>query len=97
MSITTAAILTGVLSSRSAPPEECWVSSVKYTTTFNSLSNSWLKIILPFDAVLKQAPRPEDMWEAESTAPRILNLGTGWRIVASFTLLPLYLQVNCHR
>jgi hypothetical protein len=32
----------------------------------------------------------EDMSESGGLAPRILNIGTGWRSVISFVILPLY-------
>jgi hypothetical protein len=36
--------------------------------------------------------RHEDMWASGGTAPHILNLGTSWRWVVSFTPRPLYLR-----
>jgi len=36
-------------------------------------------------------------WGSRGTAPLILNLGTRWRWVVSFTLRPLYPSVNCSR
>jgi hypothetical protein len=42
--------------------------------------------------VLNWAPRHEDVLGSGSIAPRILDLGTRWRWVVSFTLQPLYPQ-----
>jgi len=39
--------------------------------------------------VLKLIPRHEDVLWIGGIAPRILNLGTRWRWVVSFTLRPL--------
>jgi len=33
-------------------------------------------------------------WGNEDTALRVLNLGTRWRLVVSFTSRPLYLRGN---
>jgi hypothetical protein len=42
--------------------------------------------------VLNQAPRHEGVLESEGIAPRILDLGSRWRWVVSFTPRPLYSQ-----
>jgi hypothetical protein len=42
------------------------------------------------NAVLNQAPRHEEIWGSGGIAPRILNLGTIWRWVVSFTPRLLY-------
>jgi hypothetical protein len=42
--------------------------------------------------VLIKAPRHADVWWSGGIAPRILNLGTRWRSVVSFTPLPLFPQ-----
>jgi len=39
---------------------------------------------------LDKVPRHEDVCGSGGIAPRILNLGTRWRRVVSFTPLPLY-------
>jgi len=40
--------------------------------------------------VLHHAPCHEDVWGSVSRAPRILNLGTRWRWVVSFTHRAFY-------
>jgi hypothetical protein len=42
--------------------------------------------------VLNQAPRHEDVLGSGNIVPRILDLGTRWRRVVSFTPRPLYPQ-----
>jgi len=41
--------------------------------------------------VLNEAPHHEDIRGSGGIAPCIFNLGNGWRLVVSFTPLPLYL------
>jgi len=43
-----------------------------------------------YNTTKDEAPRPEGVWKSRSKAPRIINLDTRWRWVASFTLRPLY-------
>lgn len=40
-------------------------------------------------SVLNYAPRQADVWGTRGKAPRILNLGTVWRWVTTFTFRPL--------
>jgi hypothetical protein len=47
--------------------------------------------------MLNKAPLHEDVWRREGTALRILNLGTIWKSVGSFTSLPLYPQYPLDR
>jgi len=47
--------------------------------------------------LLNKTQRHEDVRESGSIAPRILNLGTTWRSVVSFTLPPLYPRGSCPR
>jgi hypothetical protein len=49
-----------------------------------SCSCQWMEILWT------EAPHSEDVWDVV-IAPRILNLGTGWRSLVCFTSLPLYL------
>jgi hypothetical protein len=46
--------------------------------------------------VLHQVSRQEEVWGSRGTAPRILNLGTTWRWVVSFTPRPLYHRERAH-
>jgi hypothetical protein len=68
-------------------------------TCFKALSRHWLeakckgKVI----TVLNYAPRHEDLSGSGGIAPRILNLGTRWRRVVSFTLRPIYPQGRSSR
>jgi len=57
--------------------------------TFTILTSSMGNILI-YTHTHTHAPFHEDLWESGGTAPRILNLGTRWRWMASFTPRPLY-------
>jgi hypothetical protein len=76
------------------------VKSFLCATTFSNrvtLSRQSQIIFFPFKEVklflcFNWAPRHEGILGSDGTAPRILNLGTRWRWVVSFTPWPLYPQ-----
>jgi hypothetical protein len=47
--------------------------------------------------VLNYALFHEDVWDSEGIAPRILNLGTRWKCVVSFTPREKSFQCSLHR
>jgi hypothetical protein len=51
-----------------------------------------IKVKVKTSLCFNGAPRHEDIMGSGDVAPRILDLGTRWRGVVSFTPRPLYLQ-----
>jgi hypothetical protein len=68
----------------------CTLPTTCYTPKHPELVDIHSKIV----SVLNYATCREDVWGNGGTAPRIVNFGTRWRGMISFTLLPLYLRVK---
>jgi hypothetical protein len=68
----------------SVVPQERYLN----TDTFKIESCLWQKV--KFVPVLNEAPRREDVMWRRDIAPRILDVGTRWRLVVSFMTRQLY-------
>jgi hypothetical protein len=65
---------------------------IRYICHVGPISLLYMRWVVEVVLVLNETPLHEDLRRSDEVAPRIVNLGTRWSWVVSFTLRPLYFQ-----